>query len=70
MAITKPGELLIIRSTTLQHSLIIALGDASINEREALLVVSIMTQQIKLSSLSEVSAFVYSKSSIGIDRLT
>lgn len=70
MAITRPGELLTVRFTTRLHSLFIALGDSSTCEREMLLVALTATQQIKLLSLSEMSALVYSKSSIGIERLT
>jgi hypothetical protein len=69
MAITKPGELLTVRSTTRLHSLFIALGDSSTCEREMLLV-ALTATQIKLLSLSEMSALVYSKSSISIERLT
>lgn len=69
MAITRPGELLTVRSTTRLHSLFIALGDSSTCEREMLLV-ALTATQIKLLSLSEMSALVYSKSSIGIERLT
>jgi hypothetical protein len=69
MAITRPGELLTVRSTTRLHSLFIALGDSSTCEREMLLV-ALTATQIKLLSLSEMSALVYSKSSISIERLT